>query len=292
MALGSFDILAPLHEFHWDGAAFQLSPGISIRAYDSTPDIRAMEQTLGEDEQTLVSSARFWLTFEWTEGEPLSASEKANLALLSLWLVKPTKTYIAHRFHLCRSNSSGQKSRYRLLDRFSWVPGGVHIGFSAAELGCASSYYAALCRASESRGRLNDALILTLTGCWSHRWQSALISHAAAAEALLTYSTKPGITRRLSSSYACLVETQSSRRDTAFQDFRSLYAVRSDVMHGRVGTVAVADRHQILIRFGAVIRRLWDAVTLSPALATVLDGTDTQREAHFRALESGYSPPP
>lgn len=292
MALGSFDIVAPLQEFQWDGTAFSLAAGLWIRAFDSKPDLRGMDQGLGEDEQKNVSFARFWLGFEWTPGTQPSPAETANLALLALWLVKPTKTCIAYRFHLGQGALGAEKIRHRLLDRFSWVQGGVHDEFNAADLVSAAQYYSAIRSACLGRGRLNDALILTLTGCWSHRWQAALISHAAAAEALLTYSTKPGITRRLSTSYACLVEAQASLRDAAYQEFRALYAIRSDIMHGRAGNVATADRLPMLIRFEDAIRRLWRVVAQSQALATVLEGTDAQREAHFLALESGYSPPP
>ena len=194
MAAGHFDILAPLPEFQWDGTAFSLASGLWIRALSQKPDLRGMDQSLGEDEQNNVSFARFWLMFEWTSGAQPSPAETANLVLLALWLVKPTKTHNAYRFHLGQGGLAAEKSRHRLLDRFSWVQGGVHDEFNDGDLQSAAQYYSALRSACLARGRLNDALILTLTGCWSHRWQAALISHAAAAEALLTYSTKPGIT--------------------------------------------------------------------------------------------------
>lgn len=292
MAAGHFDILAPLQEFRWNGTAFSLAPGLWIRALGQKPDLRGTDQSLGEDEQNNVSFARFWLMFEWTAGTQPSPAETANLVLLSFWLVKPTKTHLAYRFHLGQGNLVAEKSRHRLLDRFSWVQGAVHDEFSGSDLQSAAQYYSPLRNACLGRGRLNDAMILTLTGCWSHRWQAALIAHAAAAEALLTYSTKPGITKRLSTSYACLVETRAPLRDVAYQEFRVLYSVRSDIMHGRTSNVSAADRLPMLARFEHAIRRLWRVVALSPALAATLEGTDAQREAHFLALESGYSPPP
>src|SRR5205823_1273542 len=115
---------------------------------------------------------------------------------------------------------------------FAWVSGATHGDFDDPDLRSAATYCQTLHGLCRARGRLNDALILTATGCWSHRWQAALICYAAAAEALLTYSTAPGITRRLAASYACLVETQTARRDAAYEEFRALYSVRSDIMHG------------------------------------------------------------
>lgn len=140
-------------------------------------------------------------------------------------------------------------------------------------------------------GRLHDALILTLTGCWSYRWQSGIICYAAAAEALLTYSTKPGITKRLSTSYACLVEAENSSRDHACREFLSLYSSRSNIMHGRTKNIVPAERLKVLVGFQDALRKLWQQVLRSQNLMDCLEGTDEQREAHFRALESGYTPP-
>lgn len=119
-----------------------------------------------------------------------------------------------------------------------------------------------------------------------------MICHAAAAEALLTYATGPGITRRLSISYACLVETKPADRDRAFREFADLYRARSDIMHGRTHNVARADRLPTLARFGDILRSLWRAVLSSPALIQALEGTDAQRQVWFAAQEAGYSPPP
>jgi hypothetical protein len=159
------------------------------------------------------------------------------------------------------------------------VEGAQHDVFDDTDLQTAASYYSVLQNLCSSRGRLNDALILTLTGCWSHSWQAALISHAAAAEALLPYSTKP------------VPQTQAPLRDAAYQEFRSLYSIRSDIMHGRTNNVPSADRLPILARFQDALRQLWRVILRSQPLVAVLEGTDTQREAHFLALEAAYSPP-
>lgn len=291
MAAGHFEVYAPLQEFRWNGLEFELSPGVWIRRFDQKPDLRSLDVSLGEDEQNKIFFLDFWLTLGWTPGTEPSPAETANLVLLSLWLVKPTKTHIAYRFHLGQGTLAAEKSRYRLLDRFSWVQGAAHDDFDDNDLRSAASYYSVLRSLCLSRGRLNDALVLTLTGCWSHKWQAALICHAAAAEALLTYSMKPGITKRLCISYACMVETSPALRDTAYKEFRGLYSIRSDIMHGRTSNVPISDRLPLLARFGDALRRLWRVVVQSQPLVAVLEGTDAQREAHFRALESGHSPP-
>jgi hypothetical protein len=215
-----------------------------------------------------------------------------NLALVALWLVKPTRSHVAFRFQLGQEAAAGEKSRSRLFDRFAWVPGATHEEFDDSDPQSTSSYYPALRNICCAGSRLNDALILTLTGCWSHQWQAALICHAAAAEALLTCSTARGITRRLATSYACLVETQRACRDAANGEFRTLYSVRSDIMHGRVHNVPPSDQLPLLARFQNVLRTLWRVEISSPQLILVLDGSDTQREEYFSQLTSGHTPPP
>ncbi len=294
MSTPRFQIYAPLQEFPWDGDQFELASGLRIRRYEERPDLQGLYETLGQTEQQNVSSTRHWLTFEWYDGAEPSPGEIANLVLLALWVVKPTKTHIAFRFHLEHHEPTNpwKDSTCQLLDRFVWWKGASHDELDDQDLKLAANYYSVLRGLHIASGRLNDAMILTLTGCWSHRWQVAMICHAAAAEAILTYSTKPGITKRLSTSYACLVETHTTLRDAAYREFYSLYSVRSDIMHGRTNNILVADRRPLLARFEEVLRRLWRVVVVSPSLVNVLEGPDTQREAYFLKLMSAYSPPP
>lgn len=214
----------------------------------------------------------------------------SNLALLSLWLVKQTKTQVTLRFQVERPPGT-QTTRSRVLDRFAWVHEPVNPDFTNDELAAAARFYQTLAAIYRTRGRLNNALLLTVSGCWSHLWQTALICHSAAAEAMLTYSTGRGITRRLATSFACLTEAGKEDRDAAFREFVALYSIRSDIMHGRTHNISVPDRLPTLIRFQSALRSLWKQISASPQLVTVLEDTDLQREAHFAALQHGYQPP-
>jgi hypothetical protein len=287
-----FEIYAPLQEFSWNGDSLELCRGLWIQRFGQKPDLRGLAATLGEDERDNVCYAQHWLTFRWDEGSDPSPAETVNLVLLALWLVKRTKTYVAFRFQLGQGAAAAEQCRRRLLDRFDWVPGATHEEFGDSDLQSASSHFRVLHSLCCARGRLNNALLLTLAGCWSHRWQVALICHAVAAEALLTYATGPRITRRLATSYACLVERQQLRRDAAFREFHNLYTVRSDIMHGRTHNVSPNDRLPTLARFGDVLRRLWQIVISSQPLITALEGTDAERKAYFLSVQSAYTAPP
>jgi hypothetical protein len=210
------DIYSPLQEFHWSGDDIQLAPNLCIRRFRTPPDLSAFHAQLTKDEWNRAFNVSHWLTIDWDGATQPSPAEIANLVLLSLWLVKSTKSHIAFRFETERSDTGAQTKRFRLLDRFAWVSGTTPTEFTDEDLRSASAFYAALVAMCSARGRLNDALLLTIAGCWSHAWQVALICHAAAAEAILTHSSGPRITRRLAKSYACVSETTKSSRDSAF----------------------------------------------------------------------------
>lgn len=286
-----FDIYAPLQMFDWDGDCFELSPGLCIKRFGQTPDLHGLNTKLSTEDQNELFYASHWLNFRWDEGTEPSPAENINLALLALWLVKSTKTQVAFRFKLGPNATTAESGWVRLLDRFQRIPDMTCDQFDDRDLRSASTYYEALRDLLCNRGRLSDALLLTLSGCCSHHWQVALVCYAAAAETLLTYSTDGGITKRLATAYACLVATQPNRRDAAFQDFRALYSIRSDIMHGRTGHVAATDRLPTLAKFADMVRTLWREVVSSVPLITALEGTDAERKAYFNKICDRYSPP-
>lgn len=287
-----FAIYAPLLDFVWEGDTFAFESNLEIKRIKKPTELTGMEGWLAASEWERISNATHWLVHEHIDGDIPHAGEIENLVLLSLWLVKPTRTQITHRFKVGLANADGIKGMSRLLDRFMWIPGAIDFEFSLSELQAAANLYASLSRACTFRGRMNDALLLTLGGCWAHAWQVSLICHAAAVEALLTFSTKPGITRRLATSFACLTETDLSRRDAAFLEFKTLYSNRSDIMHGRTHNVSESERIPTLVRFQSLLRKLWNVVHSSPALMSVLEGTDPQRESYLTQVQQGYNPPP
>lgn len=286
-----FDIYAPLEDFRWAGLDFELSPGVTIRHYRQLPDLSNLNTFVSKEEWERAHNASHWLAFEWVEGALLSPAEVVNLVLLSLWLVKPNRTQIALRFHLGKDEASNEKSRQRLLDRFAWIPGTIEPDTTDADLRSVSSFYGGLASLCQARGRLNNALVLTIAGCWSHGWQTAIICHAAAAETILTYSAGHGLTKRLATTFACLTESDTTRRDIAYHEFSDLYSARSDITHGRMHDIAKNDRLPVLGRFQSLLRSLWQTVLSSPKLIEVLESSDSDRKEFLENLQSGYVAP-
>jgi hypothetical protein len=228
-----YDVYAPLERFVWGGTEFQLGPDVRIRGIGQLPDLSNFQDQLSNDEWERAVQTSHWLQIDWDGVADQEPNGTTNLALLSLWLAKPTRARVTLRFQIARPLGQ-QTTRSRVLDRFAWIEEPTNPEFTNNDLTLAANFYATLAAVYRARGRLNDALLLTVSGCWSHFWQSALICHAAAAEAILTYSTAPRITKRLATSFACLTETTVAGQNAAYREFVDLYSIRSDIMHGRI----------------------------------------------------------
>lgn len=287
----SFQIYAPLHDFCWQGHSYVFGSRVLLRRFAQTPDLSGLEAHVSKPEWDRVVRSDHWLAFEWSGGEELSPAEVANLVLLSLWLVKPTRAQVALRFEIGHAEAAGEKKMSRVLNRFAWIPRAIDPDVSNEDIRQAATYYSKLEAICRRRGRLNNASVLTVTGCWSHGWQTALICYAAAAETILTFSKDHGLTRRLATSYACIVASESSTRDAAFIDFMELYSLRSDVVHGRMHHIARSEALETLLRFQIMLRRVWVAVLGSQELLSALELDDAGRRAYLNGVEAGYKPP-
>ncbi|MEK7362678.1 MAG: hypothetical protein AAB016_01765, partial [candidate division NC10 bacterium] len=136
-----------------------------------------------------------------------------------------------------------------------------------------------------TRRRLKNALALTFRGCVAYDWQSAFISFSAAAEAILTYSSKPGLTDRLAKSYVTLVGAGRLGRKSAYDRFKRMYSVRSDIVHGRAYDRKHPSRNLAdLVEFSDILRQLWKVVLESPKVRSALEGDDRKRQKFLLKL--------
>lgn len=289
MTSQTFQIAVPLIDFSWEGEQLPEFEGLEI--VDSKPDLRNLEEYLAEDEKDDLLSVRHWLTFDWQANTSPAPSEVTNLFLLSLWLVKPTKTHAKLRFHISRDPESCNCRFSRILTRFVWTEGNVQSAFSGEDLHRAARYHRKLLPIALREGRLYEAAVLHVTGCWASHWHVSFICHSAAIETLLTYSTAPRITRRLAKSFACLTRREAPKRDAAFRLFKDLYSTRSDISHGRTHTISSEIKLQRLAQLETVVRQIWREIFRSSKIRDVLEGSDEQRQAYFASLEADYNVP-
>jgi len=286
-----FKVYAPLSKFPWRGTTFPVASGVEIIQRPQPYPLRGFDERLTRGDSDELFFASYWLTVNWSTGDEPRPSEIVNIFLLALWLSRPTKTHVKFRFKVATDPGAAPGSMARLLDQFSWVEGAVADEVTDAELATASSLFSSLREVRLSAPRLSNALHLTFAGCQAIQWQVALVCFAAAAEAILTYETGSGITRRLALAYACLLAQTDPERDRLFREFRELYGKRSDVMHGRGYTIPSPEKLPTLARFGDALRELWKTVVGSSAIMQGLEAPDDQRKLFFRHLQGSYSPP-
>lgn len=290
--MSGFTVYSPLSRFEWDGDSHQIAPGLEVIRRPAFPyPLRDLDEGLTRFEKDELFFADHWLRLAWRDGSDPSAAENVNLFLLALWVEQPTRAHVKFRFCVNDDQGEAPGGMSRLFDQFQWIEGGVTDKVSTPNLATAGTLFPLMRNALVTRHRLSNALYLTFSGCNAIQWQVALACYAAAAEALLTYKTGKGITQRLASAFAVLMDTAPAARDDHFNDFRDLYSKRSDVMHGRGHLIPAADRLPVLARFGDALRSLWRTVLLSQPATQALEGTDAQRRVFFQTQQGAWVPP-
>lgn len=269
-------IWAPLIDFPWSGSERCITADTSIlapsayRGYESTE----LDESLSQVDRADCRDASHWVCVSLPAHHQLSAGEALNSLLLALWIVRPTKTYIALRFE---ESADGHKP-YRVLDRFQWIKGQAADDISDEDLDRAADLLPRIRASYVARGRLRNALVLTFRGCVSVGWQSALICWSAATEALLTYERGFGLPDRLARAYTMLVG------DPDQSGFRRLYDLRSDIVHGRsYDRDGNASNRADVAACSDLLRRVWGAGLSSDERVAMLESTDEQRRKFFQA---------
>ncbi len=268
-----------------------MAAGVEIIARPSPYPLRGLYDNLAPFQQDALFFADHWLAIDWSTGDAAEPSELVDIFLLALWLARPTKTQVKYRFCVATDPKASPDSITLLFDQFQSIEDIAAEEVTTADLTAASSYFPLLLDVYVNQLRLANALYLTLAGCEAIRWQVAFVCYAAAAEAILTYETGSGITRRLSLAYACLLESTTPGRDRAFREFQDLYNKRSDIIHGRGHSMPEPQRLPTLARFGNALRALWKTVIASSTIKRELEASDASRMVFFQSLQSGYSSP-
>lgn len=283
-----FQALIPLSNFRWGGNTFVIPNLGMIQRLSQPPDLSLWEDFLSVDELSDLAGISHWLLMKQEENDVLGSEEKCSIFLLALWLAIPTRTQIRFRFE-CEGTS---RKAVRLLDRFQWIREQVQNKLETKHLEEATHHIQNLAVVYSARKRLYLSSVLTYQGCMTLHWRVAFICFAAAVEGILTYSTKPGITKRLATSYACLTESEKSERDSAYEVFPHSYSIRSDILHGRASYLDNPEENRKeLSKFSDLLRKLWKTVLSDTAIMTVLEQSDDVRRDWFAERESGYQPP-
>lgn len=273
------EYVAPLFEFPWSGQDIQLGGRLRIGPVDKEAIFTQYQQSLSDLDRQYCSQEDHWLILEHDEGDGLQPSEVMNLFLISLWICKPTRTFLAYRF---RTKPWGDA--VRLLDRFQWVNVPQDVEITDADLQSASTYLQVL-REIASSPRMKAALLLTLQGRMAKQWQVAFICLASAAEALLVYSdVRNQLTERLALAFATLVADSVQEIDGLRGRFKALYKVRSKIVHeGAYRRDDGAENLTDLADFEGLLRRLLEKIFTDQQVQDAIKGDNAARQRLLKA---------
>lgn len=282
-------VLLPLRKFYCQKDTWDLGPGIVVRKFDDTPDLGGHEKYLGSHERAqLKNEVRYWLVLDDTANATWGYQELANILQLALWCVRKNSVSVPFRFE-CNDEPNAGQLFSRLLDRMH-SPSRAATHFDDNELAEAASYFRGLL-AIPRQARLNNAVVMTLLGCFQARWQSAVLLHATAMEALVTWS-EHHVTRRAGWAFAALVEADAAKMPAAYDEFVACYKGRSELIHGRASKFAAGKGKALRASWERILRCAWSVVLCHPYAVSELNRDDTARELFFQLLAQGWPVPP
>lgn len=266
---------APLFDFPWRGQDMRIADDLQIGRVDKEAIFTQYRQGLSEVDQQYCRLEDHWLILDHDPNAELKPSEVMNLFLISLWVCKPTRTFLAYRF---RTQPWGDV--VRLLDRFQWVNVPQDMEITDVELQRAAQFLRLLREAVVSSPRMKAALLLTLQGCMAKQWQVAFVCLTSAAEALLVYSdARNRLVERLALAFAVLVADSPQEMAGLRGRFETLYKVRSKIVHeGAYRRDDTAQNLNDLAEFEGLLRRLLEKILTDQEIRDAIKGNNTARQ--------------
>ena len=196
MSLGKkYLAIAPLSGFSWKGESIEFNKfNFKIVRYSDLPDLQGLESDLSRSERDIIRSAAHWLSFEYEETDIFNQSNIVILFLIGLWLSVPTKTHVRLIFKFSAKTQAGkERGLIRCLDHFQWITGQASKSIKTEQIEEAFVNIQLLEPIILKKKRLWNALVLTVAGCMTTRWQVAFMNFSSAVEAILTYKKGGGI---------------------------------------------------------------------------------------------------
>lgn len=276
---------SPLHNFITREKYFDFSDYLSLKvSYEIKYKIDDDGFFISKMESNDISNCSHWLIIDFNKTK-LDEQIILNTLLIAFWILSPNKVKYKYIFN---DNEPGCNI---IFSRFEYNKMDTNkTEYTLADLQKIKEYFIMLESITITNGRLHTALLNTFQGCIAFNWKTAFLLYSAAIEAILTYERGSGITKRLSKSYACLVETDLIKRKREYDNFSNLYNIRSDIMHGNISNNIPDDNLLNLSKFSIVLRKLWQIILSDNNLLQILEKQDINRKFYFNKLETGFNP--
>ena len=246
------------------------------------------DEITGYEKSFYENRVHYWLCLKKNDSE---VEEIINIFQLALWIIKPTKFHIRF-FSNFDKNSS--KLRYRnLLSRFVPINNHFEFDYNNCDLENLKIFFPIMMDLYKNNARFHNSLVFNIHGCFTKSWEAAYILFSTTFESLLTHKNKWGITKKLAWAYAILTEIENENRQIAFENFRDIYNIRSEILHGE----SFNDKYKKsdvnlkeLAKCRDMLRKLWQVILDSPEIIENLSGDDKIRRKYFKNVANGWMP--
>jgi len=279
------NVFSPLSNFLTRVNGFDFSDYLSMKPlYEMDFQPENVGYYISQFEISEIKRCSHWVTLNNSKSRIKSESVTLNTLLIAFWTHSANRISINYIFDEKEAGCNIIFSRFQFNKMDKNKP-----DYDLNNLRKVRSYFNQLENITITNGRLHTALSNTFEGCIASNWKTAYLLFTAAIEALLTYGRGRGITKRLSQSYACMIETDSSKRQQEYDNFYNLYNIRSKIMHGEVINTDADDNLMNLSRLASALRRLWQFILSESELIDILEKQDKDRKKFFQRLELGFN---
>lgn len=237
----------------------------------------------------IIKSITYWLHIETNFN-----TEIIYIFQLVSWIVKPTKLRICFLINSANIAEDGLKEdNFSKLKEFIYIPAHVEPCFNNKDITKLKRIFPILLGLYQNKPIFYNAVGLNFQGCVAFHWEAAYILYVTTFEALLTHKSKWGIKKMLSWAYAILTETQDVGRQKAFNEFREIYQIRSEILHGesfkdkyKKGDINLEE----LAKCRDMLRKLWLKILYSKDLQKIISKNDRTRRRFFHEMSNGWRP--
>jgi len=282
-------------EFNSRNDELEITNNMKIISQDQVPDLKLLSKHIVDKDINKYKLTPYWLsiTGNFTHFE---LEEKIIIFQLALWILSPTKTVIPFM-------TDFEETHISLHQRFKFNPNYINYIFDLKEIIYIKKYYSKLFNISYNYQKVNLAMLFTFDSCLLQNWDAIYVLMVTAFESILYHKAhinkilqnkfKWGITKRLSWAFAILSENNDSKRQIAFREFKYIYNIRSDLVHGKM----IKDKYNngdINLEESAkcrdMLRKLWQVILDSEEIIEKLSGNDSVRRDYFKEVANGWMP--
>lgn len=264
-----------------------ITKDIKIILNQDLPSLEPLSNFLTRNKIRKFKDVSYWLTIN---SEINEIEEIINIVQLALWIIKPTELQI-HFYSNLKQKKYEHKGKY-LFSRFIYIYKYINYKFEYQDIDKLKTNLPVMLSLYKKK-RYKNSIVFNYHGCITKSWETAYILLSTTFESLLTHKNKWGVKKKLAWAYAILTEIKIEKRQKAFEDFRDIYKIRSEILHGE----SYEDKHsnekynrEMLAKCRDMLRNLWQVILNSEEMIENLSGDDKVRGNYFQKIANGWMP--